>query len=72
MELKPCPFCGGQAKYVTNIIKDGHDCYGVGYVECQACLSQTGLFNIDGYWGVQPYTEEEISKRWNRRYKETE
>lgn len=67
-KLKPCPFCGSVARYVTTRIPDGQCSYPVGYVECQVCGARTGMYNIESYYGITPYKKEEICKRWNKRY----
>lgn len=63
MELKPCPFCGGQpvkqkwemAVYERLHIPDNH---GYWYsIFCDNCLSE----------GRECVTEEEAIKAWNRR-----
>ena len=62
MELKPCPFCGGEAevvphKFFSEALKAWKvDCYGI---ECKNCHTSGYQF-----WG----TEEQAVKAWNRRY----
>lgn len=57
-ELKPCPFCGGEAKvYSVNLFK--HEIY----VKCETCKSRTltykgGDFGDTAYLAIQA---------WNRR-----
>lgn len=50
-ELKPCPFCGGEAK-VSNV-------FGRAGVICKDCQAE-----MRGYLGM---TEEEVKEAWNRR-----
>lgn len=52
IELKPCPFCGGEAKIKKNILNEDI------YVECRSCYSRT-----DGF-GIAEYAIEQ----WNKRY----
>lgn len=58
-ELKPCPFCGGDAE----IVKEGHREYKPTYfVGCKICCIKT-------------YSYIELDRaidRWNRRVKENE
>ena len=57
-ELKPCPFCGGEA-YI-----DREDCYGVQddyyMVHCEKCSLQFGFCSMFE-------SEEEAIEAWNRR-----
>lgn len=53
-DLKPCPFCGGQATYDTN---------GTAFwVICKECGAKTAITFIDGRAGKKIVTD-----RWNRR-----
>lgn len=54
IELKPCPFCGGEAKIKKNILNEDI------YVECRNCYSRTDGFGITEY----------AIEQWNRRYSE--
>ena len=58
MDLKPCPFCGGEAKLYKNkhSTLDGRtiDTY---KVLCSSCEIETFVFN----------TPKSAAKRWNRR-----
>jgi len=58
-ELKPCPFCGGEAIVRETSIGDDYNGF---TVECKNCAVDIG--NID--------TEEEAIKRWNTRTNTTE
>lgn len=57
-ELKPCPFCGGEAKFENF----GYQVY----IKCTKCkaTSATFLSRVD-YCAV-----DEVAKAWNRRVKE--
>lgn len=50
-ELKPCPFCGGEAKLTKGIT------YLDNYVTCCECFSRTKTYN----------TKESAIKSWNKR-----
>ena len=60
-ELKPCPFCGGEAEVVPHKVFSKAleawkvDCY---RVECKNCHASSYQF-----WG----TEEQAVNAWNRR-----
>ena len=65
-ELKPCPFCGGEAglNYVGEM--DGNIRYLTAYVVCRGCGTRTRSFIVDGYYGVMT-TEQDAVETWNRR-----
>lgn len=50
-ELKPCPFCGGEAKIC------GTREIGMSWIACKSCIGQTTCYD----------TEEEAIEAWNRR-----
>lgn len=58
-ELKPCPFCGGEAK--TGYAIYDYSRWGV---SCQKCGA---VVEVATWLGV-PDTEQEAIKAWNRRY----
>lgn len=69
-QLKPCPFCGGEAKvdkykskYITEV-----------YVMCTECFCKTDSYYINTYYNIYNRTDEECIKyaveAWNRRVKE--
>lgn len=57
-ELKPCPFCGGEANLVKRKFKTGfYPSGGTYYVHCKQCLITT-----------QPRRKaEDVIEAWNRR-----
>lgn len=56
-ELKACPFCGGEAKYIPIIINGVNLVLSEGYVKCENCGCSTDK--------VKMYPE--AIKDWNRR-----
>ena len=66
-ELKPCPFCGGEAEYKRTVIKtNGAWCDAVN-VRCTNCDARTGRVLYDAR--KHPNGEEyiEVEQAWNRR-----
>ena len=63
MELKPCPFCGGEARVVFRPVRVGaHVSRGTYYVHCKTCLIAT-----------QPRKKQHlVVEVWNRRAGEGE
>lgn len=64
IKLKPCPFCGGEAKIRSEVECIGHGDYlKMFYVMCEDCCARTG--------GVaKPYftnPEEYATEKWNTR-----
>ena len=60
LELKPCPFCGGEAEICVAHWDFENDCpvNGSGYgVECKDCLTSTDEYE----------TQEKAAQAWNRR-----
>ncbi len=55
-ELKPCPFCGGEAKLYDLLQDDGKKTWYDYYIECTVCHSRTD----DG-------EKMEVIKTWNTR-----
>ena len=54
-ELKPCPFCGGEAK---TIISEGGDyTEDLYWIVCKCCEAETSTY----------YTDEDATEAWNRR-----
>lgn len=66
-ELKPCPFCGGEAQYKRTTIKtNGTWCDAV-CVRCTICDSRTGRILYDARKHPNGEEYEEAKKTWNRR-----
>lgn len=63
IELKPCPFCGGEAEYNYNmeLIPDGIRC-----MKCKYILRYLGMPKATG---ATPFEKimEPMAERWNRR-----
>lgn len=55
IKLKPCPFCGGEAKLRVSGGCDGEDCLVWAY--CVKCGADSALLD----------TAEEAAEAWNRR-----
>jgi Lar family restriction alleviation protein len=51
MELKPCPFCGGNSDGIVILERYGY------FIVCEHCYGRTGEF----------HTKEEAIEAWNRR-----
>ena len=60
IELKPCPFCGGEADVICHKFKamDDSDTY---EVRCRRCYSRTQPFYPSQEWAA---------KSWNRRVRD--
>ncbi len=56
VELKPCPFCGGEA-----ILSESHtvadETFGLCFVFCKSCRAETSLYSI----------KQEAIDAWNKR-----
>ena len=64
-ELKPCPFCGGEAYFLTSwhVKNTAFDSIGV---ECKSCGAQP--YQIRVYEGTDLEKKREAAaKKWNRR-----
>ena len=77
-ELKPCPFCGGEAKFKTISNNSSHRCVGFSFeIECTKCnLHYPQSFNIEffltgnGEIKIAPgfeYVIDNATEEWNRR-----
>lgn len=65
-KLKPCPFCGGEAKYF--VFSDGGVC-----VKCMDCYCQTAARTDDSIsFCKQNNSVEAVTKAWNRRANDDE
>lgn len=61
-ELKPCPFCGGEAEFYSSIAPASHrPCC---FVYCKECKSKTDDFVADDCTFSYKYKAKEA---WNRR-----
>lgn len=64
--LKPCPFCGGEATVTIAPI------LGVAFIECKHCSAMMGRYqkggrtDHDGFW-THFESKEEAIEAWNRR-----
>ena len=73
IELKPCPFCGGEARfrggnsispiYCGGAVVDAEWDYLPVYVECRSCRASTVEFGSDN----DDQNHEDAEKAWNRR-----
>lgn len=62
-ELKPCPFCGDDARYICVPTDDEEDPNAGGeYIECSSCGASTTI-----YFPVKDSVERILMERWNRR-----
>lgn len=67
LELKPCPFCGGEAKLVTFVRNNAIPPYAVAYVKCSACRATANDFSDSKGDGSYIFNAAEA---WNRRIKD--
>ena len=69
-ELKPCPFCGGEAEFVRKAIRTNGVWTDSVYVHCKNCDARIGkvMYNAK----MHPLDEEYIKaeRLWNRRVKQ--
>ena len=65
-ELKPCPFCGGEAILCKMLTPDGENTYETIHVECQLCRCQTSEY-FSYTFNSQKDVYREAIDAWNRR-----
>lgn len=64
IELKPCPFCGGEAKYRNRVNRNWTPAKSVCCVYCTKCNASTDLYDDD--LGDFSYMKK-ATEAWNRR-----
>ena len=70
-ELKPCPFCGGEADiYDYETEHDIYDSYTLGYVDTEIITKYVCVCPACGASGAEQTSEEEAIEAWNRRVSE--
>ena len=80
-ELKPCPFCGGKAVFVTKSIGHGGGCAIFDFeISCESCSAKAPKaygcieFYFDQYGEVKVHKDEKQKaiEAWNRRTGDTD
>lgn len=66
-DLKPCPFCGGEAEYRRTAINTDGAWYEAVYVRCISCDARTGRILCDAKKHPNGEEYEEVKDVWNRR-----
>ena len=66
IELKPCPFCGGNAK-IESIPPDEQYETTAYYISCEHCGSSTSFGYIYADKTARECTRKETVDKWNRR-----
>jgi len=67
-ELKPCPFCGGEAKLIRKEIKGTEHCF----IQCMECGGASGMFTVKAGL-ISPRAKvsdsyfSQVREAWNRR-----
>ena len=62
IDLKPCPFCGGEAKPLVRKQKGKKQVS----IKCKACNARSGVVILD-VWEDSAPAVEDVAKYWNRR-----
>ena len=65
MDLKPCPFCGGQAEF--DCVAAGRPCRLFAIVQCRTCGNGTKIFQTEDRYGNKMCGEFYAAESWNRR-----
>lgn len=65
-DLKPCPFCGGEARIYKQMRSDPPCHYMVYLAICDMCGCRTKDYTCDGYYG-ETFEQKDVIESWNRR-----
>jgi Lar family restriction alleviation protein len=65
--LKPCPYCGGEAKIVRDYERDSHCSIPIYFIKCSSCGSNSAPYKTERRLLGDVQTMEELIYRWNRR-----
>lgn len=65
-ELKPCPFCGGEAECYRTVVETVKGYSDAAAVRCLACKARTSLILFDARKHPNGEEYEEAEKLWNR------
>lgn len=67
-ELKPCPFCGGEAEFIFKpIIANDPDCRTLVRVRCADCYAQSPYKRNPKWHGWFVDSKKKAADAWNRR-----
>lgn len=64
--LKPCPFCGGEAKIRMVECRDSECHYSDWNIFCLTCDAEMNVA-ADNYYGRKSYSRDEAVEFWNTR-----
>lgn len=71
-ELKPCPFCGGEALFWTKKCRYGY----IAWIQCETCGNQTNAVSAKNQADEDDFYRSAAAKKleakWNRRIEKTE